>query len=174
VDRVIRFTISSGIVGGCLNYALFNGILPMLLPGNSLRTILAKVAFNNTIAKMMSAFAVISTSALLQGRTIDYIIRKLKADLTTSMGLALAFWGPTQTLMFLYVPEDYHTEIISTLGIIYSAMYSHVVHREISREASDHDTATGPPTHVTSGAAASTERPSAKKTPMRLYTGSRA
>ena len=68
VDRVIRFTISSGIVGGCLNYALFNGILPMLLPGNSLRTILAKVAFNNTIAKMMSAFAVISTSALLQGR----------------------------------------------------------------------------------------------------------
>ena len=69
--------------------------------------------------------------SLLVIRTIDYIIRKLKADLTTSMGLALAFWGPTQTLMFLYVPEDYHTEIISTLGIIYSAMYSHVVHREV-------------------------------------------
>eukprot|EP00667_Euglena_gracilis_P016849 EG_transcript_17679 len=130
-DRTGRFMIASGVAGGFLNYAVFHGVLPRLLPGRGLPTILAKVAFNNTLAKAASAFVVIGTNALLEGRDRRYIWTKLQVDVQSSVWLALAFWGPSQLWMFRCVPERYHTHVISSLGVVYSAIYSYIVHREV-------------------------------------------
>eukprot|EP00668_Euglena_longa_P000250 GGOE01000337.1.p3 GENE.GGOE01000337.1~~GGOE01000337.1.p3 ORF type:complete len:150 (+),score=36.98 GGOE01000337.1:242-691(+) len=127
----MRFMVASGVAGGFLNYAVFHGVLPRLLPGHGFPTILAKVAFNNTIAKAASAFVVIGTTALLEGRDRRYIWTKLEIDVKSSVGLALAFWGPSQLWMFRFVQERYHTHVISSLGVVYSAMYSYIVHREV-------------------------------------------
>lgn len=47
---------ASGLVGGLLNFALFNGLLPRLLPGKDLRSVLATPSFRTRIPPDCEAF----------------------------------------------------------------------------------------------------------------------
>lgn len=70
-----------------------------------------------------------TATSLMEGRTLEEILRKLKEDLVKTYCVDVAVWTPIQTMNFRWVPVIYQPLVVQSCNIGWNAYLSHVQHR---------------------------------------------
>lgn len=102
----------------------FYGFLDAKLPGTAPMTVATKVIIDQTIWNPIFGLMFFGYLSLMEGKTFEEYVNKLKADLKTAVMGSWAVWVPAHTVNFAFIPPSQRLLYINSIQIGYNIFLS--------------------------------------------------
>ena len=112
----------------------FYGFLDGKLPGTAPLTVASKVAIDQTIWNPIFGCMFFGYLSLMEGKSFDDYVNKLKADLKTAVMGSWAVWVPAHTINFAFVPPSQRLLYINSIQIGYNVFLSFLGNKSVEGE----------------------------------------
>ena len=112
----------------------FYGFLDSKLPGTAPTTVATKVAIDQTIWNPIFGCMFFGYLNLMEGKTMDEYVNKIKQDLKTAVMGSWAVWVPAHTINFAFVPPSQRLLYINTIQIGYNVFLSFLGNKKVEDE----------------------------------------
>ena len=109
----------------------FYGFLDSKLPGTAPMTVATKVAIDQTIWNPIFGCMFFGYLNLMEGKSWQDYVNKLKADLKTAVMGSWAVWVPAHTINFAFVPPSQRLLYINTIQIGYNVFLSFLGNKKV-------------------------------------------
>jgi protein Mpv17 len=108
----------------------FYGFLDSKMPGTAPLTVASKVAIDQTIWNPIFGCMFFGYLNLVEGKSWETYVKKLKSDLQTAVMGSWAVWVPAHTINFAFVPPSQRLLYINTIQIGYNVFLSFLGNKE--------------------------------------------
>jgi protein Mpv17 len=112
----------------------FYGFLDSKLPGTAIPTVMTKVAIDQTIWNPIFGCMFFGYLSLMEGKTFDQYVAKLKNDLQTAVMGSWAVWVPAHTINFAFIPPSQRLLYINSIQIGYNIFLSFLGNKAVEEE----------------------------------------
>jgi protein Mpv17 len=109
----------------------FYGFLDSTLPGTAPLTVASKVAIDQTIWNPIFGLMFFGYLNVMEGKSFDDYVAKIKADLKTAVMGSWVVWVPAHTINFAFVPPSQRLLYINTIQIGYNVFLSFLGNKEV-------------------------------------------
>jgi protein Mpv17 len=109
----------------------FYGVLDSKLPGTKPVTVATKVAIDQTIWNPIFGLMFFGYLNLMEGKSLDTYVNKIKQDLQTAVMGSWAVWVPAHTINFAFVPPSQRLLYINTIQIGYNVFLSFLGNKDV-------------------------------------------
>ncbi|KAG5187937.1 peroxisomal membrane protein-related [Tribonema minus] len=132
--RTVRLGSFGALVHGPTGH-WFYGMLDSKLPGTAPMTVATKVAIDQTIWNPIFGIMFFSYLGLTEGKSVDQIYQKIKADLATAVMGSWTVWIPAHTINFKFVPTSQRLLYINSIQIGYNVFLSFLGNKKAPEDA---------------------------------------
>ena len=112
----------------------FYGFLDSKLPGTAPMTVATKVAIDQTIWNPIFGCMFFGYLNIMEGKSVDDYVKKIKADLKTAVMGSWAVWVPAHTINFAFIPPSQRLLYINSIQIGYNIFLSFLGNKEAPEE----------------------------------------
>eukprot|EP00980_Cylindrotheca_fusiformis_P031026 scaffold25729_cov137-Cylindrotheca_fusiformis.AAC.3 len=112
----------------------FYGFLDSKLPGTKPVTVATKVAIDQTIWNPIFGCMFFGYLNIMEGKSMDDYINKIKQDLQTAVMGSWAVWVPAHTINFALIPPSQRLLYINTIQIGYNVFLSFLGNKVVEEE----------------------------------------
>jgi protein Mpv17 len=133
VMRTIRLGSFGFLLHGTTGH-YFYGFLDAKLPGTSIPTVMTKVAIDQTIWNPIFGCMFFGYLSLMEGKTFDQYVQKLRSDLKTAVMGSWAVWVPAHTINFAFIPPSQRLLYINSIQIGYNIFLSFLGNKAVDEE----------------------------------------
>jgi protein Mpv17 len=109
----------------------FYGFLDSKLPGTAPLTVASKVAIDQTIWNPIFGLMFFGYLNVMEGKTFDEYVNKIKADLQTAVMGSWVVWVPAHTVNFAFIPPSQRLLYINTIQIGYNVFLSFLGNKKV-------------------------------------------
>jgi protein Mpv17 len=132
VMRTIRLGSFGFLLHGTTGH-YFYGFLDSKLPGTAPVTVASKVAIDQTLWNPIFGLMFFGYLNVMEGKSFDDYVNKIKADLKTAVMGSWAVWVPAHTINFAFVPPSQRLLYINTIQIGYNVFLSFLGNKEVKK-----------------------------------------
>lgn len=133
VMRTIRLGSFGFLLHGTTGH-YFYGFLDSKLPGTAPVTVASKVAIDQTLWNPIFGLMFFGYLNVMEGKSFDTYVNKIKADLKTAVMGSWAVWVPAHTINFAFVPPSQRLLYINTIQIGYNVFLSFLGNKEVKND----------------------------------------
>jgi len=101
------------------------------MPGTAPLTVASKVAIDQTIWNPIFGLMFFGYLNVMEGKSFDDYVAKIKADLQTAVMGSWVVWVPAHTINFAFVPPSQRLLYINTIQIGYNVFLSFLGNKEV-------------------------------------------
>lgn len=112
----------------------FYGMLDSKMPGTAPVTVASKVAIDQTVWNPIFGCLFFGYLNLMEGKSMDDYVSKIKQDLKTAVMGSWAVWVPAHTINFAFVPSSQRLLYINTIQIGYNVFLSFLGNKGVEAE----------------------------------------
>ena len=125
-QRSARVGMYGGVFAGPSLHFYYSYILPYLIPGSSMKSIVKKICFDQTVGVsiMISMFYTVQT--LLNKGTFTDVRNNIAANYWTTLKTNWMFWPPLMFLNFTFVPIQFQVLFVNVFGVAWNGYLSFV------------------------------------------------
>jgi protein Mpv17 len=134
VMRTIRLGSFGFLLHGTSGH-YFYGFLDSKLPGTAPMTVATKVAIDQTIWNPIFGCMFFGYLHLVEGKSFEEYVNKLKADLKTAVMGSWAVWVPAHTINFAFIPPSQRLLYINSIQIGYNVFLSFLGNKSVAEDA---------------------------------------
>lgn len=133
VMRTIRLGSFGFLLHGTTGH-YFYGFLDSKMPGTAPMTVATKVAIDQTIWNPIFGCMFFGYLNLMEGKSMDDYVKKIKTDLKTAVMGSWAVWVPAHTINFAFIPPSQRLLYINTIQIGYNVFLSFLGNKSVEPE----------------------------------------
>lgn len=133
IMRTVRLGSFGFLIHGTTGH-YFYGFLDGKLPGTAPITVATKVAIDQTMWNPIFGCMFFGYLNLMEGKTLDDYVNKLKADLKTAVMGSWAVWVPAHTINFAFIPPSQRLLYINSIQIGYNVFLSFLGNKAVPEE----------------------------------------
>lgn len=134
VARTVRMGSFGLLVHGTSGH-FFYGFLDSQLPGTKPVTVASKVVIDQVFWNPIFACTFFTYLGLAEGKSMNDIVTKIKADVKTAVMGSWAVWVPAHTINFAFIPSHQRLLYINTIQIGYNVFLSFLGNKTVDAEA---------------------------------------
>jgi len=131
--RTIRLGSFGFLIHGTTGH-YFYGFLDSKLPGTAPMTVATKVAIDQTIWNPIFGCMFFGYLNLVEGKSWNDYVKKLKNDLQTAVMGSWAVWVPAHTINFAFIPPSQRLLYINSIQIGYNVFLSFLGNKKVEEE----------------------------------------
>jgi hypothetical protein len=112
----------AAIPGPFLHY--FYGGLARRFPGNSAKTVLTKIALDQTVGAPLIVTSFYWTTGLLEGKSVSDVKKKYVESFWPTMKLNYQLWPAAQAVNFAFVPVAWQVIYVASVSLVWNVILS--------------------------------------------------
>jgi protein Mpv17 len=131
--RTLRMGTFGFLIHGTTGH-YFYGFLDSKLPGTAPLTVATKVAIDQTIWNPIFGLMFFGYLNVVEGKSLDDYVNKIKADLKTAVMGSWAVWVPAHTINFAFIPPSQRLLYINSIQIGYNVFLSFLGNKKVDSD----------------------------------------
>ncbi|KAL7505735.1 hypothetical protein ACHAXN_003179 [Cyclotella atomus] len=131
--RTLRMGTFGFLIHGTTGH-YFYGFLDGKLPGTAPLTVATKVAIDQTIWNPIFGLMFFGYLNVVEGKSFDDYVNKIKADLKTAVMGSWAVWVPAHTINFAFIPPSQRLLYINSIQIGYNVFLSFLGNKKVDSD----------------------------------------
>ncbi|CDW75552.1 sym1p [Stylonychia lemnae] len=126
VSRNLRLITYGFFMSGPIMHFVYTKILPKIGPGCSLKSVLIKVMFTQTIFTIFGLSLFFFSTSMMSGHTFEHSINQVSKKLWPTYCTSLKIWPLISVLNFAFVPPHFQVFFVNVFSVFWNAYLSYV------------------------------------------------
>ncbi|CAI9720713.1 mpv17 2 [Octopus vulgaris] len=126
-DRTLHISITGLILGPPSHY--WYHLIDYLFPGSSIRVVVKKLLFDQTIGTPIGVFLFLSSLGILENSSVDKMLTEYKNCGKTLLLSEWLIWPPIQAINFAFIPLKFRVLFDNSASFGFDIYYSYIKYR---------------------------------------------